>query len=147
MSMNASAERPEWLPIVKQCEAQYGSADGLPTLEADLGPGAWKAQIGRITEDGTVNVILYWRAGANWRVREHVRIGSFRLAADQAAAKPQRSNDQTGALTTGWTPTGERIMRTSTGAEIVVDFEQHRGERLPRPVPIELWRQCEPSPW
>ena len=42
--MNAKAERPDWLPIVEQCERQR-SIDGLPSLEALYGRGNWSLMV------------------------------------------------------------------------------------------------------
>lgn len=134
--MNAVATEPEWLPFVEQCEAQHGSVDQMPPLRDES--GAWKCERGGVNRKGTVNCILYWGAGPRWNSRRYIRVGSFQLLASEAKSARNRHNEQHGCRTVGFDEHNRRIMRISTGALVVIDREQVRGEWLPRPIPVEV---------
>ncbi len=137
--MNAKAERPDWLPIVEQCEQQR-SIDGLPSLEALYGRGNWSLMINPPRADGMIRHSLYWATiGRN---RRYHAVGSFLL---DTPRQPRRAtNQQTGMLTVGFDDFGRRLVKVRVDARhdeyniVAVEWETYRGVSLPYPVPVRM---------
>ena len=129
--MNAKAERPEWLSIIEQCEAQGGVIAGLPSLADQLGGGSWRIYPGNERASGETLHTLYWCI-SGVGIRKEVRVGSFyRIGKRQAR---QRTNSQTDMLTIGWDECGRKIMQCpSLGGQAVVIHMDAIG---PYPVPV-----------
>ena len=109
--MNAKAERPDWLPIVEQCEQQRG-IDGLPSLEALYGRGNWSLMVNPPRADGMIRHTLYW--ATTGRNRRYFPVGSFLL---DTVRQPRRAtNAQTGMLTVGFDDFGRRLVKVHVDA-------------------------------
>ena len=137
--MNAKAERPDWLPIVEQCERQR-SIDGLPSLEALYGRGNWSLMVNPPRADGMIRHTLYW--ATTGRNRRYFPVGSFLL---DTVRQPRRAtNAQTGMLTVGIDDFGRRLVKVHVDARhdefniVAVEWETYRGVSLPYPVPVRM---------
>ncbi len=137
--MNAKAERPDWLPIVEQCEQQR-SIDGLPSLEVPYGRGNWSLMTNPPRADGMIRHTLYW--ATTGRNRRYFPVGSFLL---DTVRQPRRAtNAQTGMLTVGFDDFGRRLVKVHVDARhdefniVAVEWETYRGVSLPYPVPVRM---------
>ena len=137
--MNAKAERPDWLPIVEQCERQR-SIDGLPSLEVLYGRGNWSLMTNPPRADGMIRHTLYW--ATTGRNRRYFPVGSFLL---DTVRQPRRAtNAQTGMLTVGFDDFGRRLVKVHVDARhdefniVAVEWETYRGVSLPYPVPVRM---------
>jgi hypothetical protein len=137
--MNAKAERPDWLPIVEQCERQR-SIDGLPSLEALYGRGNWSLMVNPPRADGMIRHSLYWATVG--RNRRYFPVGSF--MSDTPRPPRRVTNAQTGLLTVGFDAFGRRLVKVRVDAQhdeyniVAVEWEVVRGVSLPYPVPVRM---------
>lgn len=146
--MNARTTEPHWLAIVQQCEAQYGEIAGLPSLAQEIGPGCYFVRCYPETAHGLQRHVLYWIAGSssNPSARKYHQIGSFALTTAETRKPMPRVTRTGGELTEGFDEQGRRLIRVVTEAHskqtnlFAVEWETHRGVRLPRPVPVEMIR-------
>lgn len=134
--MNATAKRPEWMTCIEHY-AQHRTTAGLPSLEAEFGPGHWKVDSNRqrITKDGLLCYYVYWLDSTG----RHHRIGTFE--APPIARPPGKQC--VGSLTLGFDDCGRRLVRITVDKFskqyriIAVEWDVVRGVRLPRPIPVQ----------
>lgn len=134
--MNTTAKRPEWLAHIWHY-AKTRSTLGLPSLEAEFGPGHWKVDSNRqrVTSAGLLRYYVYWLDNTG----RHHRIGTF--DAPMVNRAPGRRG--LGGLTLGYDECGRRLVRITIDKHVqqyrivAIEWEMVRGVKLPRPIPVQ----------